>query len=82
MGFFYDIKARDVISVKVSTNQQYNLRGHNMQIQQRLSKTNLRKNYFTLRVTQPWKSLPLSIFNARTFNIFKNKLDQHWKMKI
>jgi hypothetical protein len=54
------------------------LRGHNYTItQERIMKPN-RKHFFTQRVVSTWNSLPYSLVNATSLNIFKNNLDRLW----
>ena len=37
------------------------------------------KNSFYCRVVDQWNSLPRLVVDAPTLNIFKNRLDRHWK---
>ena len=37
------------------------------------------KNFFTNRITNVWNSLPNPIVDAKNLNIFKNKLDSHFR---
>ena len=39
---------------------------------------NLRKYFFTNRVTCTWNSLPDSVIEASSVNSFKNRIDKHW----
>ena len=54
-------------------------RGHSKKIFKRGSRLNIRKYFFTLRVTTIWNELPEDIVNAKNTQAFKNALDKHWK---
>ncbi|KAK3101483.1 hypothetical protein FSP39_003928 [Pinctada imbricata] len=54
-------------------------RGHNKRIYKKYSRTNVRKFSFTQRVVETWNSLPANVVEAKSVNIFKNKLNAHWK---
>ena len=40
--------------------------------------TELRRNYFSLRITSTWNTLPDSVILAPSLNSFKNRLDKFW----
>jgi len=37
---------------------------------------NMRKNFFTLRVTEPWNRLPREVVESPSLKIFKTRLDR------
>ena len=39
---------------------------------------NCRKHFFTMRVINQWNELPTDVVNAKTVNVFKNRLDKYW----
>ena len=41
--------------------------------------TDLRKNFFNVRVIDSWNKLPASVVQASTIDSFKNRLDKHYK---
>jgi len=43
---------------------------------------NVRKNYFTCRVTNAWNSLPMEVRMSSSVNMFKNKYDAHFATQI
>ena len=53
-------------------------RGHKYKMAIQRSEKNVRKNFFTHRAAPVWNSLPEETVNAKTVNIFKRKLDNHW----
>ena len=56
-------------------------RGNSKKLYTKRSRLDLRKHYFTNRITKPWNSLPNEVVQAETTNAFKNKLDKHWRNK-
>ena len=42
----------------------------------------VRQNFFSVRVVNPWNSLPEEVISAASTNEFKNKLDNHWKEEM
>ena len=54
-------------------------RGHPIKIHKKFSRTNIRKYSFSQRVVSAWNALPEDIVTAKTLNILKNKLNNHWK---
>ena len=55
------------------------LRGHNFTIVKNMTKKNAYQNFFSNRVCNTWNSLSSDIVNAKSVNIFKNKIDQKYK---
>ena len=49
-------------------------KGH--KLKQRKFQLNTRKNFFTLRVTEPWHRLPREAVEAPSLEIFKTRLDK------
>ena len=55
-------------------------RGHNLKLYKGPSpNTDLRKNFFSVRIINIWNSLPQEVVSAPSINSFKNRLDNHWK---
>ena len=52
-------------------------RGHLYKVIKRSCNLNLRKNFFSFRVTSEWNNLPAYITEAPTLNSFKARLDKH-----
>jgi hypothetical protein len=54
-------------------------RGHSLKLTKSSSKRNVRHHFFASRIINDWNGLPESIVSANSVNIFKYKLDSHWK---
>ena len=55
-----------------------NTRGHHMKLYKKLSKLQLRSNFFTQRVINMWNQLPATVVSASTVSLFKHELDEYW----
>ena len=55
-----------------------NTRGHHMKLYKKLSKLQLRSNFFTQRVINMWNQLPTTGISASTVSLFKHELDEYW----
>ena len=51
-------------------------RGNGHKLKQRKLQLNMRKNFFTLRVTEPWHRLPREVVESPSPEIFKTHLDK------
>ncbi len=57
----------------------YNVtRGHNLKLKKTVNKT-ARLHSFTVRVVELWNNLPSEVVNSPNVNVFKGRLDKHWK---
>ena len=57
-------------------------RGHSLKIGKPAANKVVRQNFFSVRVVNPWNSLPEEVISAASTNEFKNKLDNHWKEEM
>ena len=53
------------------------LRGHNKTIKWTRTRLQLRKNYFSIRITPIWNSLPENVVNSTSIIEFEKKIDRH-----
>jgi len=75
---FYDVRVtKDMFKLHTG-----NTRGHSLKLCKPTAKRNIKKYYFTSRVVEIWNDLPDNVISATNVNMFKNRLDKHWKDHI
>ena len=76
----YDESVSQILSLHAHKvpEQRQNLRGHSKKLYKERSRLNIRKTFFTNRVTNLWNSLPEKVVCAPSLNSFKNRLDKFW----
>ena len=55
------------------------VRGHQLKINTRHSRTRLRQSFFSNRVVRYWNDLPSEVVLSGSLSVFKRKLDEHFK---
>ena len=55
----------------------YALRGHDRKLVKTRSRLDIRKFFFSQRVVNSWNSLPASVVQATSVNMFKNSYDRY-----
>jgi len=66
-------------------NTGYNLRSHDKKLvinRSRLKSLNTRKFFFSNRVAHHWNNLTQKVVDTPSVNLFKNRLDQHWRQEM
>ena len=56
-----------------------NTRGNSKKLFKRQRRLNMSKNMFSNRVVNTWNSLPSAVVESNSVNIFKSRLNIHWK---
>ena len=55
-------------------------RGHHLKLfLGRTRRLDIRKHYFSNRIVTTWNALPDHVVRAETINVFKSRLDHHWR---
>lgn len=57
----------------------HHLRGHSQKLFAAGARLDVRKHFFSVRVTREWNALPQTVVDAPSVNTFKNRLDKFWK---
>ena len=52
--------------------------GHQLKLYSQRVEKNLHNNFFSIRVTSYWNSLPDNVVQAPNIKTFESRLDQHW----
>ena len=53
-------------------------RGHSKKLLHERPKKDLRKYFFTNRITSVWNALPENVINSKNTKIFEHRLDKFW----
>ena len=79
---FKILKGFDVINQEnlFELSTQVTTRNNGLKLNGQRCITDLRKNYFNVRVVDRWNKLPANVVGANTITTFKNRLDAHCKV--
>ena len=56
-----------------------NTRGHKFAVKTKLSRTSIRRIFFSLQIANLWNSLPGNVVEAPNTDTFKNRFDRHFR---
>ena len=73
----YDPVTTKSLFTKVSSNS-VTRKANSLNLTKKRTNKNAYKYFFTNRINNVWNSLPNDIVNAKSLNIFKNKIDSHF----
>ena len=74
---FYDVN-KSLIHYSDNTST----RGHNYKLETRNSNLDLRHFFFTYRTVKVWNDLPSEIVNSPSMNVFKARIDNHFRNEL
>lgn len=77
--FKYLHKFYDVSEPLFRTLPDTGTRGNSLKLFKTFSRLELRKQFFSNRVVSSWNLLPDNVVTSESVNMFKNRLDLHWK---
>ena len=70
----YSAESEDILSLHLDNG--HTTRGHNFKLQKRPCKSQLRANFFGIRVVNVWNSLPVEVVTADSVNCLKGRFDR------
>ena len=73
----YDPVTTKTLLTKIPTTS-VTRKSNTLNLTKRRTNKNAYKYFFTNRINTVWNSLPNDIVNAKSLNIFKNKIDSHF----
>ena len=79
MTWKYDHKIVDFMPKQHDNSTSLHTQGHQLKLYRQRAEKNLHNNFFSLRVTSYWNSLPNNVVQAPNIKTFESRLDQHWK---
>lgn len=71
---FSGLKLEDIFNEMPRTGT----RGHDMRLERKHSRLDVRNKFFSVRVIPAWNKLPQSLIDCNTVNSFKHLLDKSW----
>ena len=61
--------------------ENHGTRGHHLKLKKPQVSRLFRQHFFTIRVINNWNNLPDHVVSAPSVNTFKNRLDDHWRIR-
>ncbi len=75
----YDVEVSPKLLLRESVNARMTSRGNKLALFQERPMKEVRCKSFTQRIVPIWNSLPNTVVLATSTNMFKERLDTHWK---
>ena len=80
LGGYYDVDPHQLFTfVKDRHNKDTRSRANNCLVPEKTT-LNIRKHFFTNRITETWNNLPSHVKDATSVNNFKNRYDEYVKV--
>ena len=75
----YDHKIVNFMPKQHDSSTSLPTRGHQLKLYRQRAEKNLWNNFFSLRVTSYWNSLPDNVVQSPNIKTLESRLDQHWR---
>jgi hypothetical protein len=72
----YKVDCTQLLPLRDTDNRRMRTRGHSLMLQKRDCHSQLRQNFFSIRMVNLWNSLPEAVVTSSTVNCFKGRFDR------